>query len=161
MADGRVAALPHAAPVVPHGRGWLREALTRAARKPLGALGGVVMVGLVAVALLAGVIAPYDYDTPDPFVRLRSPGPGHWLGTDNLGRDVLSRVLYGARVSMGVGFGAVALGTIGAALLGVGSGFLGGRVDLVVQRIVDAFMCFPLLLVALTLMSVLGRVSST
>lgn len=136
--------------------GALRTVLRLAAHKPLGALGAVLIVGFVAVALLADLVAPYEYDEPDPFARLRAPGAVHWLGTDNLGRDVLSRVLYGARVSMAVGFGAVALGTLGAAVVGVSSGFLGGKVDVLLQRLVDAFMCFPLLLVALTLMALLG-----
>jgi peptide/nickel transport system permease protein len=111
------------------------------------------------MTLLAGLaewVAPYGYDEADVFSRLRPPSAAHWLGTDNLGRDVLSRVVYGARVSMSVGGGAVILGLLGAGIVGLLSGYFGGRLDIVVQRLVDAFMCFPLLLVALTLMALVG-----
>jgi peptide/nickel transport system permease protein len=111
------------------------------------------------MTLLAGLaewVAPYGYDEADVFSRLRPPSAAHWLGTDNLGRDVLSRVVYGARVSMSVGGGAVTLGLLGAGIVGLLSGYFGGRLDIVVQRLVDAFMCFPLLLVALTLMALVG-----
>jgi peptide/nickel transport system permease protein len=101
-------------------------------------------------------IAPYDYDEADIFSRLKPPSGAHWLGTDNLGRDVLSRVIFGARVSMLVGVGGVALGLLGATAVGLASGYFGGRLDILAQRVVDAFMCFPLLLVALTIMALLG-----
>jgi len=125
-------------------------------RKPLGAAGGLVLAGMLALALLAGRVAPYDYDEADVFSRLKAPSEAHWLGTDNLGRDLLSRVIYGARVSMVVGFGGVALGLLLGTAVGLVSGYFGGRLDLVLQRLVDAFMCFPLLLVALTIMALLG-----
>jgi peptide/nickel transport system permease protein len=125
-------------------------------RKPLGALGAAILVGLLAVTLLADRIAPYGYDEPEIFARLKPPSGEHWLGTDNLGRDLLSRVIYGSRVSMAVGFGAVALALVAATLVGLTSGYFGGRLDVGVQRVVDAFMCFPLLLVALTLMALIG-----
>jgi peptide/nickel transport system permease protein len=111
---------------------------------------------MLALALLAGRVAPYGYDEADVFSRLTAPSEAHWLGTDNLGRDLLSRVIYGARVSMAVGFGGVALGLLLGTAVGLVSGYFGGRLDLVLQRIVDAFMCFPLLLVALTIMAILG-----
>ncbi len=125
-------------------------------RKPLGAAGGLVLAGMLALALLAGRVAPYGYDDVDVFSRLKPSSEAHWLGTDNLGRDLLSRVIYGARVSMAVGFGGVALGLLLGTAVGLVSGYFGGRFDLVLQRIVDAFMCFPLLLVALTIMALLG-----
>jgi peptide/nickel transport system permease protein len=125
-------------------------------RKPLGAAGGLVLAGMLALALLAGRVAPYGYDEVDVFSRLKPPSEAHWLGTDNLGRDLLSRVIYGARVSMAVGFGGVALGLLLGTAVGLVSGYFGGRLDLVLQRVVDAFMCFPLLLVALTIMALLG-----
>ena len=125
-------------------------------RKPLGAVGGLVLAGMLALALLAGRVAPYDYDEADVFSRLKAPSGAHWLGTDNLGRDLLSRVIYGARVSMAVGFGGVAVGLLFGTAVGLVSGYFGGRLDLVLQRVVDAFMCFPLLLVALTIMALLG-----
>lgn len=125
-------------------------------RKPLGAAGGLVLAAMLVLTLLAERVAPYGYDEADIFSRLRAPSQAHWLGTDNLGRDLLSRVIYGARVSMAVGFGGVALGLLLGTAVGLVSGYFGGRLDLVLQRIVDAFMCFPLLLVALTIMAILG-----
>lgn len=124
--------------------------------KPLGALGGVLLLGLIALAFLADYVAPYGYDDANVFSRLKPASASHWLGTDNLGRDLLSRVIFGARVSMAVGFGGVALGLAGGTLVGLLSGYFGGRADILVQRVVDAFMCFPLLLVALTIMALLG-----
>jgi len=126
------------------------------AGKPLGALGGLVLAAMLAVAAGADVFAPYAYDEADMLARLRPSSASHWLGTDNLGRDLLSRVIYGARVSMLVGFGGVVTGLAGATVVGLVSGYFGGRLDMAVQRIVDAFMCFPLLLVALTIMALLG-----
>ena len=125
-------------------------------RKPLGAAGGLVLAGMLALALLAERVAPYGYDEADIFSRLKAPSEAHWLGTDNLGRDLLSRVIYGARVSMAVGFGGVVVGLLLGTAVGVVSGYFGGRLDLALQRVVDAFMCFPLLLVALTIMALLG-----
>jgi peptide/nickel transport system permease protein len=125
-------------------------------RKPLGAFGGGLLVVMVALAFVAEWVAPYGYDDADIFARLKPSSATHLLGTDNLGRDVLSRVIHGARVSMAVGFGGVGLGLLGAVLVGLLSGYYGGVLDAAVQRVVDAFMCFPLLLVALTIMALLG-----
>ena len=125
-------------------------------RKPLGAMGGVLLAVMVTLALAAEWVAPYGFDDADIFARLEPSTATHWLGTDNLGRDLLSRVIHGARVSMAVGFGGVALGLLGAMVVGLFSGYFGGVVDAVIQRVVDAFMCFPLLLVALTIMALLG-----
>lgn len=115
-----------------------------------------MLIGMVLLAGLAEWVVPYGYDEADVFSRLRPPSAAHWLGTDNLGRDLLSRVVYGARVSMSGGFGGVALGLLGAGVVGLLSGYFGGRLDIVVQRLVDAFMCFPLLLVALTIIALIG-----
>jgi peptide/nickel transport system permease protein len=125
-------------------------------RKPLGAVSGLLLVAMVALACSAPWVAPYGYDDADIFARLKPSSAAHWFGTDNLGRDVLSRVIHGARVSMEVGFGGVGLGLLGALVVGLLSGYFGGVLDTVVQRMVDAFMCFPLLLVALTIMALLG-----
>ncbi len=125
-------------------------------RKPLGTIGGVLLAAMLLLAGLADYVAPYGYDEADVFARLKPASAAHWLGTDNLGRDLLSRVLYGARVSMAVGFGGVGLALAIATVVGLVSGYFGGRLDLLVQRVIDAFMCFPLLLVALTIMALLG-----
>src|SRR3984893_3728127 len=97
--------------------------------KPLGALGGLLIVGLTATALLAPVLAPYDPVEVRSSDRLRAPSLRHQLGTDGFGRDILSRVIYGARISMLLGLGAVAISTLLAAIVGVLSGYYGGGRD--------------------------------
>ncbi len=124
--------------------------------KPLGAAAGMLLAAMVALAFVGEWVAPYGYDDADISARLKPASAAHWLGTDNLGRDVLSRVIHGARVSMAAGFGGVGLGLLGALLVGLFSGYFGGLLDTGVQRVVDAFMSFPLLLVALTIMALLG-----
>ena len=124
--------------------------------KPLGAFGGVIVVGLLLCAAFAPWIAPYRYDETNVRQRLKPPSAQFYLGTDNLGRDLFSRIVYGARISVTVGFGAVALGVLLATILGVVSGYLGGTFDVLVQRVVDAVMAFPFLVLLLSLMAVLG-----
>ena len=125
-------------------------------RKPLGALGGLIVLVLLLLALFAPWIAPYSYDETIPGARMKAPGAQFWMGTDNLGRDVFSRVVYGAGVSVTVGFGAVLLANVLAALIGVTSGYFGGAYDICVQRVVDAWQSFPFLVVILSMMAVLG-----
>jgi len=127
-----------------------------ARRKPLGALGGVIVVAMLVMAVFADWIAPYGYDETIRGARMKPPSLTHWLGTDNLSRDLWSRVVFGARVSVTVGFATIALGTLAATAIGVASGYLGGLCDLVVQRIVDAWMSFPYLVIVLSVMAVLG-----
>jgi peptide/nickel transport system permease protein len=124
--------------------------------KPLGALGAVIVVGLLAMAVFAPWIAPYQYDETIPGARMKAPGAQFWMGTDNLGRDVYSRVVYGAAVSVTVGFGAVLLANVLATVIGITSGYFGGAYDICVQRVVDAWQSFPFLVVILSLMAVLG-----
>jgi peptide/nickel transport system permease protein len=125
-------------------------------RKPIGAAGGGVVLALLVVALLADVIAPSPYDRTSPFDALQRPGAAHWFGTDELGRDVLSRVVYGARVSMAVGLLATAISVLLAGVIGVASGYFGRTVDLLVQRIVDAWMAFPGLVAVIVILALLG-----
>jgi peptide/nickel transport system permease protein len=127
-----------------------------ARRKPLGAIGGVIVVAMLAMALFAEQIAPYGYDETIRGARMQPPGAAHWLGTDNLSRDMWSRVVYGARVSVTVGFATIALAMVAAAAVGVSSAYFGGAWDLVVQRVVDAWLSFPYLMIVLSVMSVLG-----
>jgi peptide/nickel transport system permease protein len=124
--------------------------------KPLGAFGGVIVVGLLIMAVFAPWIAPYQYDETIPGARMKAPGAQFWMGTDNLGRDVYSRVVYGAAVSVTVGFGAVLLANVLATAIGITSGYFGGAYDICVQRVVDAWQSFPFLVVILSLMAVLG-----
>jgi peptide/nickel transport system permease protein len=125
-------------------------------RKPLGALGGLIVVGLIVIAVFADRIARYDYDETIAGARMNPPSARFWMGTDNLGRDMWSRVVFGARVSVTVGFGAVLVGTVLATLIGVTSGYFAGGYDAVVQRVVDAWQSFPFLIIILSLMAVLG-----
>jgi peptide/nickel transport system permease protein len=127
-----------------------------ARRKPLGALGGLIVLGLLAMALFAEAIAPYGYDETIRGARMRPPGAAHWLGTDNLSRDMWSRIVYGARVSMTVGLLTVALAVVLATALGITSAYFGGLWDLLVQRVVDAWLSFPYLVIILSIMAVVG-----
>jgi peptide/nickel transport system permease protein len=124
--------------------------------KPLGACGGVIVLVLLICALLAPWIATFPYDYTDVRQRLKPPGPQFYLGTDNLGRDLFSRIVYGARISVTVGFGAVSLGICLATIVGVVSGYFGGKFDVLVQRLVDAWQALPGLVVLISIMAVLG-----
>jgi peptide/nickel transport system permease protein len=124
--------------------------------KPLGAFGGVMVLGLLLCAALANWIAPFAYDETNVRQRLKPSSTQFYLGTDNLGRDLFSRIVYGARVSVTVGFGAVVMSVLLATTLGVLSGYFGGWFDVLVQRVVDAWMAFPPLFFVLSIMAVLG-----
>jgi len=124
--------------------------------KPLGAFGGVIVLGLLICALLAPWIATHPYDQTNVRNRLKPPSAQFYFGTDNLGRDIFSRIVYGARVSVTVGFGAVSIGICLATMIGVGSGYFGGKSDVLVQRLVDAQMAIPGLLLLLNIMAVMG-----
>ncbi len=134
----------------------LRRVLRFARRKPLGAFGGAIVVGMLLLAAFAEQIAPYGYDETIRGARMKPPARDHWLGTDNLSRDIWSRVVYGARVSVTVGFATIALGTLLAGAIGVSCGYFGGAYDIAVQRVVDAWMSFPFLVIVLSVMAVLG-----
>lgn len=136
---------------------WLVDVVIRLVRdKPLGTWGGVMVLALILLALFADVVAPYGYVETIAFANLKPPGFPFLLGTDNLGRDVLSRIIYAGRVSLSVGFGAVGIGTTAAIIIGIVTGYFGGKVDAVVQRVVDAWMCFPWLVILLSIMAILG-----
>ncbi|HEX3177731.1 MAG TPA: ABC transporter permease [Methylomirabilota bacterium] len=135
---------------------WARALARFAVRKPLGAIGGVIVVAMLVMALFAEHIAPYAYDETIRGARMKPPSAAHWLGTDNLSRDLWSRVVYGARVSVTVGFATIALGIAVATAIGVSSAYFGGAYDLVLQRVVDAWLSFPYLVIILSVMAVLG-----
>ncbi|MBN1644231.1 MAG: ABC transporter permease [Dehalococcoidales bacterium] len=124
--------------------------------KPMGTVGAVLVILLFLVGIFADLLAPYEYNDTDMKAVLEAPSVQHWLGTDNVGRDVLSRVIYGARISMIVGLAASALDAIIATLIGVISGYFGGKVDLVIQRFVDAVIAFPSLFFYLSVMAIVG-----
>ena len=138
-------------------RRWLAAVSDFARRRPLGAVGAAVVVVMIVVALLAGVLAPYDPVAVDFGAMLSRPSAQHWLGTDAFGRDVLSRLIYGSRTALFVGFGAAFVGSIMGAVLGVGSAYFGGRLDLYVQRVMDIFLSFPLIILALAIVAILGN----
>jgi peptide/nickel transport system permease protein len=127
-----------------------------ARRKPLGAIGGVIVLALLVMAVFANQIAPYSYEQSIRGARMKPPSAQFWMGTDNISRDIWSRVVYGARISVTVGFATVALATLLATAIGISSAYLGGAYDIVVQRVVDAWMSFPALVVILSLIAALG-----
>jgi ABC-type dipeptide/oligopeptide/nickel transport system permease subunit len=133
----------------------LSRLLAAARSKPLGSFGAIVVALMLIVALAAPFIVTHDPNRIDPLIRLQTPSSEHWLGTDHLGRDIFSRVVYGARVSAIVGPLAVALAVTIAFVIGAVSGFLGGKVDFVVQRFVDMFTAFPAILILLSAVQIL------
>jgi peptide/nickel transport system permease protein len=124
--------------------------------KPLGAFGAVLILLFLVLAVGAQWLAPYPYDIGVASERLQGPTLAHPFGTDANGRDLLSRVIWGARISVTIGFGAVAISTFVAVLVGVSSGYFGGWADLLVQRVVDVWISFPALVLLVSLVSILG-----
>ena len=143
--------------IAPKRRSRLADFFVRLLKeKPLGMFSGVIILLLILLAIFAGSLAPYPFDQLNLADRLQGYSTTHLLGTDQLGRDLLSRMIFGARISLVVGLAATTLNVVVATLVGGASGFLGGKVDLVVQRFVDAWMAFPGLLLLLTIMSIAG-----
>jgi peptide/nickel transport system permease protein len=133
------------------------EACLRFARqRPLGAIGAAIIVIMILAAVLAGLIAPFDPLATDYGAMLQAPGPAHWFGTDAFGRDVLSRIIYGSRTALWVGFTSAFLGATLGAIIGVTSAFFGGKIDLIVQRFMDLLLSFPLIILALVVVALLG-----
>ena len=125
--------------------------------KPLGTASGIIILILIFVAIFADVLAPYPYDEMHLADIMKGPSAKYLLGADHFGRDLLSRLIYGARVSLLVGLATTVLSVVISTLIGGTSGFLGGKFDIIVQRVVDAWIVFPGLLLLLTLMSIVGR----
>jgi peptide/nickel transport system permease protein len=124
--------------------------------KPLGAFGFVICAIFLFAGVFADVLAPYGYNQISPLNRLKPPSAQFWLGTDNLGRDMLSRCLYGAQLSVIIGLSAAALATVVSIFIGIVSGYLGGKFDMIMQRFVDAWMSFPDLIILIVVVSVVG-----
>ena len=136
----------------------LADFFTRLVReKPLGTACGIIILILVLVAIFVDALAPYPYYEMHMADRLTGSSAQYLLGTDQLGRDLLSRLIYGARISIFVGLSATAINVVVALLVGGTSGFFGGKFDLVVQRFVDAWIVFPGLLLLLTIISITGQ----
>ena len=142
--------------VVYTGRRCLRSLVSFARRKPLGAVGGAVFLLVVVMAIFAPFIARMDPRETNVKQIFASPGSERWMGGDALGRDVYSRIVYGARISIYVGLLSVFFGVTAGWLLGIVSAYFGGRADLIIQRFVDAVQSFPWLLLALSIMAALG-----
>jgi peptide/nickel transport system permease protein len=139
---------PHATPV---------EAIVKFIRtKPLGAAGGVIILAMMAVAASAELLAPYDAYRADYGQQFAKPSAEHWFGTDEFGRDLMSRIMYGARIALFVGFTASFAGCTIGGLLGVTSAYLGGKVDLLLERLMDILLAFPQLILALAIASIMG-----
>jgi peptide/nickel transport system permease protein len=137
-----------------HGRiGRLRHL---ARRYPLGAAGATIMVVFVFAAAFADLLTSYDPLSTNAAQSLCAPGRAHWLGCDPFGRDVLARIIYGARISLAVGIGSTLIGSGLGIIIGLASGYLGGWIDLTVQRIMDIFQALPLLVLALVMAAALG-----
>ena len=124
--------------------------------KPLGAFGAVVCVVFLFTGIFAELIAPYGYNEMNPIDRLKAPSISYWLGTDQIGRDVFSRIVHGARTSLIIGFSAAFISILIATFIGVTTGFFRGKFDMIVQRMVDAWMSFPDLVVVIVAVSVFG-----
>ena len=126
-------------------------------KKPLGTACGIILLILIFVAIFGGVLTPYPYDELHLVDRLQGSSAKYLLGTDQLGRDFLSRIIYGARISVLIGLTVTTLNVVLSTLIGGISGFFGGKLDLGVQRFVDTWISFPGLLLLLTVMSIVGR----
>jgi len=125
-------------------------------KKPLGAAGGVLMLIMLLTALLANVLETHDPIATDATATLARPSEEHWLGTDHLGRDIYSRIVHGARVSLIVGIGSTLLGSVLGGIIGLLSGYAGGKTDLITQRLLDILQGLPLLVLALVMSASLG-----
>jgi peptide/nickel transport system permease protein len=136
--------------------GWQGTIVKFIRQRPLGAIGAAIVIVMAVLAATAGLIAPYDPLETDYAAMLAAPDAKHWLGTDAFGRDVLSRVIYGSRTALMVGLGASLLGASIGSLIGVASAYFAGRTDMIVQRIMDVFFAFPVIILALAVVAVLG-----
>ena len=143
-------------PAAPHA-GLIKQFLLRLWReKPVGAAAAAVFFLFVFCGVFAQLLAPYGFNEISMLERLHAPSWRHPFGTDNLGRDMFSRCLYGAQISVIIGLSAAALATLISVVIGILTGYLGGRFDMLVQRIVDAYMSFPELVILIAVVSVVG-----
>jgi len=125
-------------------------------RNPRMIVGGLIVLAWMLAAVFAPWVAPYDPKKVDVLQALEAPSLGHWLGTDDLGRDVLSRVIWGSRISLSVGLISVSIGLLVGTSLGLAAGYLGGKFDLLIMRGIDALLAFPALVLAIAITSALG-----
>jgi oligopeptide transport system permease protein len=148
---------PVAPVAVEKGTSLWQDAWRRLRRNRLAMGGGVALTVMVLLALVTPLIAPYAYDEQDLVLGASPPGARHWLGTDQLGRDLLTRILYGGRVSLLVGFAATAVSLVVGVLYGAVAGYAGGRTDAVMMRVVDILYALPFTILVIILMVLFGR----
>ena len=141
--------------ILPEERGWGGALWLFVRKNPLGAAGGLLILLLILAAALAGILATHNPIRTSMRV-LVAPGAEFWLGTDNLGRDLWSRVVYGARISLLVGVSSTLMGAVTGGLIGLVSGYLGGKTDLIAQRLMDIMQALPILVLALVMAAALG-----
>jgi len=137
-------------------RTLLGDAARRFTRNKLALVGLLIVAALILAAIFADWIAPYPYDAADPVSALQFPSREHWMGTDEVGRDVYSRIVYGTRISLSVGLGVMAIALLIGLPLGLLAGLAGGAIDYIIMRIVEVFTAIPVLMLALLLISVFG-----
>jgi peptide/nickel transport system permease protein len=144
------------APGIPRRRRWLDGSIRFVRQRPLGAVGAAIIVAMILAAIFAGLAAPYDPLATDYGRMLQAPSSSHWFGTDSFGRDVFTRILYGSRTALWVGFTSSFFAATLGAIIGVTSAYFGGKLDLLLQRLMDLLLSFPLIVLALVVVAVLG-----
>ena len=138
-------------------RGFLADFFIRLFKeKPMGAFGAIIFFILLLTGIFADFLSPYDYNEMNPIDRLKAPEAKYLLGTDHMGRDILSRIIHGARLSVIVSFSATAFSIVISTIIGTTTGFIGGKYDMIMQRFVDAWMIFPGLVVMIVFVSIFG-----
>ncbi len=125
-------------------------------KQRLALIGGGILCMLLLMALLAPVLAPQDPLAQDLYQRLQPPSTDHWFGTDDFGRDILSRIIYGSRISLRIGLIAISLALTGGTLFGLVAGYRGGMVDMLIMRLMDLMLAFPSILLAIAIVAVIG-----
>ncbi len=132
------------------------DSWTRLRKNPFAMVGLAILLVIIIVAVFASYIAPYDPDAQDYTAAMLSPGRSHWLGTDNFGRDILSRIIYGGQISLRLGLFGTLIGASVGSVLGAIAGFFGGIVDSIIMRLLDIQMAFPGILLAIIVIAILG-----
>ena len=137
-------------------KSWSSQLIDLIRRQPLASTGGLVVLIMIFASIFANFLTPYDPEAASWVNQLTPPSAEYWLGTDAFGRDILTRIIYGARTALFVGFTAAFVGATGGLILGVASAYFGGRFDIICQRLVDIVMAFPLIVLALAVVATLG-----
>ena len=137
-------------------KSWSSQLIDLIRRQPLASAGGLVVLIMIFASIFANFLTPYDPEAASWVNQLTPPSAEFWLGTDAFGRDILTRIIFGARTALFVGFTAAFVGATGGLILGVASAYFGGRFDIICQRLVDIVMAFPLIVLALAVVATLG-----